>query len=62
MARLTASGAFAGAAAWPLRRHATGPATVGPEEGNEPAWADETSTANAAADKRLRERRSTEGC
>src|SRR5439155_4647406 len=49
MARLTASGAPSGAAAWPKRRRARVPGTVGPEAGKIFAFAEDAIAAKRAA-------------
>jgi len=48
-ARFTASGAPSGAAAWPKRRRARVPGTVGPDDGKIFAFADDTIMAKTAA-------------
>src|ERR1700719_1409951 len=53
MARLTASGAPSGAAAWPKRRRACVPGTVGPEAGKGFAFADDTIATRTAAPIRI---------
>src|SRR4029077_16068476 len=53
MARLTASGAPSGAAAWPKRRRARVPGTVGPEAGKGFAFADDTIAAKTVAPTRI---------
>ncbi len=53
MARFTARGAPAGAAACPQRRRASVPGTVGPEAGKMFAFADDTIAAKTAAPTRI---------
>src|SRR5206468_5763896 len=53
MARFTTSGAPSGAAAWPKRRRARVPGTVGPDDGKMFAFADDTIMAKTAAPIRI---------
>src|SRR5213593_1907850 len=53
MARFTTSGAPSGAAAWPKRRRARAPGTVGPDDGKMFAFADDTIMAKTAAPIRI---------
>src|SRR5438067_5782047 len=53
MARFTTSGAPSGAAAWPKRRRARVPGTVGPNDGKMFAFADDTIMAKTAAPIRI---------
>ena len=53
MACFTASGAPSGAAAWPKRRRARVPGTVGPDDGKIFAFADDTIMAKTAAPIRI---------
>ena len=53
MARLTASGAPSGAAAWPKRRRACVPGTVGPEAGKGFAFAEDAIAAKTTAPIRI---------
>src|SRR5207253_9674892 len=52
MARFTARGAPAGAAAWPKRRRARVPGTVGPDAGKIFAFAEDAISATTAAPNR----------
>ena len=57
---MTKRGAFSGAAAWPPRKRALSPGTVGPDKGNGEANVDEASAAKIAApNKVFREREYT---